>query len=90
MLNMIRGDEKVYIPWVTDEVGKFDPANFNALMHTLRVNHIDVVTASPKLTIAEYRHFERCYIFKDRGCIARFAIPTRRSPAAAEQPALEV
>ena len=90
MLNMIRGDEKVYIPWVTDEVGKFDPANFNALMHTLRVNHIDVVTASPKLTIAEYRHFERCYIFKDRGCIARFAIPTRRSPTAAEQPALEV
>ena len=90
MLNMIRGDEQVYIPWVTDEVGKFDPANFRALMQTLRENHIDVVTASPKLTIAEYRHFERCYVFKDRGCIARYAIPTRRTPAVAEQPALEV
>ena len=90
MLNMIRGNEQVYIPWVTDEVGKFDSGNFKTLMQTLRENHIDVVTASPKLTIAEYRHFERCYVFKDRGCIARYAIPTRRTPASVEQPALKV
>jgi hypothetical protein len=89
MLNMIRSSEQVYIPWVTDEVGKFDAANFLALMQTLRENHIDVVTASPKLTIAEYRHFERCYIFKDRGGIARYAVPTRRVHAAAEPAALE-
>lgn len=90
MLNMIRGNEQVYIPWVTDEVGKFDPSNFKALLQTLRENHIDVVTAAPKLTIAEYRDFERCYVFKDRGCIARYAIPTRRTPASVEHPALEV
>ncbi|CAN7599571.1 ATP-binding protein [Polaromonas sp. LjRoot131] len=79
MLNMIRGTEEVYIPWVTDEVGKFDPGNFKALMEMLGENRIDVVTASPKLTIAEFRHFERCYVFSDRGRIARYALPQRRT-----------
>lgn len=79
MLNMIRGSEEVYIPWVTDEVGKFDPGNFKALMEMLGENRIDVVTASPKLTIAEFRHFERCYVFSDRGRIARYALPQRRA-----------
>ncbi|MDP3799794.1 MAG: ATP-binding protein [Polaromonas sp.] len=89
MLNMIRGSEAVYIPWVTDEVGKFDPGNFKALMEMLRENRIDVVTASPKLTIAEFRHFERCYVFSDRGRIARYALPVRRVAASAAQPVLE-
>ena len=79
MLNMIRGSEEVYIPWVTDEVGKFDPGNFRTLMEMLGENRIDVVTASPKLTIAEFRHFERCYVFSDRGRIARYALPQRRA-----------
>ena len=73
MLNMIRGNADVYIPWVSDEVGKFDGGNFKALMDNLRDNRIDPVTASPKLTIAEYRHFARCYLFQDRGRIARYA-----------------
>ena len=82
MLNMIRGSEKIYIPWVSDEVGKFDPQNFHTLMKMLKDNHIDVVTASPKLTISEFRHFARCYRFGDRGSIAIYA-PTLRKRAVA-------
>lgn len=72
MANMIRGDGQIYIPWVTDEIGKFDPGNFHSLMQMLRDNHIDVVTASPALTIAEFRHFARCYRFGERGSISRY------------------
>jgi len=72
MANMIRGDGQIYIPWVTDEIGKFDPGNFHNLMQMLRDNHIDVVTASPALTIAEFRHFARCYRFGERGSISRY------------------
>lgn len=78
MLNMIRGDNDTYIPWISDEVGKFDPGNFKALMDTLRENRIDPVTASPTLTHAEFRHFARRYVFKDRGSIGLFA-PLARS-----------
>ncbi len=73
MLNMIRGDNDIYIPWISDEVGKFDPGNFKGLMDTLRENRIDPVTASPTLTHAEFRHFARRYVFKDRGSIGMFA-----------------
>lgn len=73
MLNMIRGENDIYIPWISDEVGKFDPGNFKGLMDTLRENRIDPVTASPTLTHAEFRHFARRYIFKDRGSIGVFA-----------------
>lgn len=82
MLNMIRGDEEVHIPWTTDEVGKFDASNFRNLMDVLRANHIDIVTASPKLTIAEFKCFNNRYIFRDRGAIARYADPARRISAA--------
>jgi len=78
MLNMIRGSADVYIPWISDEVGKFDPGNFKGLMDTLRENRIDPVTASPKLTPAEFRHFERRYLFRDRGAIGLFAPVVRR------------
>lgn len=84
MLNMIRGDNDIYIPWISDEVGKFDPGNFKGLMDTLRENRIDPVTASPTLTHAEFRHFARRYVFQDRGSIGRFAPdanPGRRPPA---------
>ncbi|MDP3925020.1 MAG: ATP-binding protein, partial [Hydrogenophaga sp.] len=73
MLNMIRGDNDIYIPWISDEVGKFDPGNFKGLMDTLRENRIDPVTASPTLTHAEFRHFARRYVFQDRGSIGMFA-----------------
>lgn len=72
MVNMVRGEADIYIPWISDEVGKFDAANFKALMETLRANKIDPVTASPKLTAAEYRHFARRYLFRDRGSIGLF------------------
>jgi hypothetical protein len=75
---MIRGSADVYIPWISDEVGKFDPGNFKGLMDTLRENRIDPVTASPKLTPAEFRHFERRYLFRDRGAIGLFAPVVRR------------
>lgn len=84
MVNMVRGSADVYIPWISDEVGKFDPANFRALMETLRANKIDPVTASPKLSAAEYRHFARRYLFRDRGSIGLFAPPPGlHRPAAA-------
>ncbi len=83
MLNMIRGDNDLYIPWISDEVGKFDPGNFKGLMDTLRENRIDPVTASPTLTHAEFRHFARRYVFKDRGSIGLFAPAARPAPKAA-------
>ncbi|WP_168708564.1 ATP-binding protein [Hydrogenophaga sp. PAMC20947] len=78
MLNMVRGKADLYIPWISDEVGKFDAGNFKGLMDTLRENRIDPVTASPKLTPAEFRHFERRYLFRDRGAIGLFAPAARR------------
>lgn len=73
MLNMIRGTEPIYVPWVTDEVGKYDSSNFAALMKMLRDNRIDVITASPELTISKQRLFARRYKFADRGVIALYA-----------------
>jgi hypothetical protein len=85
MLNMIRGDNDIYIPWISDEVGKFDPGNFKGLMDTLRENRIDPVTASPTLTHAEFRHFARRYVFKDRGSIGMFAPQARSGKRAQAQ-----
>ena len=73
MFNMVRGKADIYIPWISDEVGKFDAGNCKGLMDTLRENRIDPVTASPKLTPAEFRHFARRYLFRDRGSIALYA-----------------
>jgi len=83
MFNMIRGEADVYIPWISDEVGKFDDGNFKGLMDTLRENRIDPVTASPKLTPTEFRHFKHCYVFRDRGSIGMFAPKVGRQRAVA-------
>jgi hypothetical protein len=88
MLNMIRGENDIYIPWISDEVGKFDPGNFKGLMDTLRENRIDPVTASPTLTHAEFRHFARRYVFKDRGSIGIFAPQSRSAKPAHVEPLL--
>jgi len=77
MLNMIRGDAPVYMPWVTDEVGMFDVKNFAALISMLKENRIDPVTASPQLSPVQYRHFGRTYTFQGQGRIARW---TSESP----------
>lgn len=72
LLNTIRGAEPVHVPWVTDEVGKFDPNNFRALMQRLRDNLIDVVTASPELGPAQQAMFAQRYLFEDRGRIREY------------------
>ncbi len=72
LLNTIRGAEPVHVPWVTDEVGKFDPKNFLALIHMLKVNRIDVVTASPELGPAQQAMFSQRYLFEDRGRIHEY------------------
>ncbi len=77
LLNTIRGNDPVHVPWVTDEVGRFDPKNFVALMERLRDNRIDVVTASPELGHAQQAMFAQRYIFEDRGVIRDFR-PARR------------
>lgn len=72
LLNTIRGSEPVHVPWVTDEVGKFDPTNFKALMQRLKDNRIDVVTASPELGPAQQAMFAKRYMFEDRGRIREY------------------
>ncbi|MDZ4074513.1 MAG: ATP-binding protein [Hylemonella sp.] len=72
LLNTIRGAEPVHVPWVTDEVGKFDPKNFLALMLMLQENRIDVVTASPELGPAQQAMFAQRYLFEDRGRIREY------------------
>lgn len=72
LLNTIRGAEPVHVPWVTDEVGKFDPSNFRALMMRLKDNRIDVVTASPELGPAQHSMFAQRYLFEDRGRIREY------------------
>ncbi len=86
LLNTIRGAEPVHVPWVTDEVGKFDPTNFRALMQRLRDNRIDVVTASPELGPSQQALFAHRYLFEDRGRIREYRPPattSARGPAAA-------
>jgi hypothetical protein len=72
LLNTIRGADPVYVPWVTDEVGKFDPKNFLALMLMLHENRIDVVTASPELGPSQQAMFAQRYLFEDRGRIREY------------------
>jgi hypothetical protein len=87
LLNTIRGAEPVYVPWVTDEVGKFDPGNFVALMTMLRDNRIDVVTASPELGSTQQAMFSHRYLFEDRGRIRTYKPGHRSGAAAAPQAA---
>lgn len=72
LLNVIRGTDPIYVPWVSDEVGRFDGPNLQHLMQMLRDNRIDVVTASPALTPAAFSHFEKRYRFGPRGSISVF------------------
>lgn len=81
LLNVIRGDQDIYIPWATDEVGRFDGGNFQHLMQMMAENKIDAVTASPALTPASYAYFAHRYVFKPQGVIAeyrpRFTVDTK-------------
>lgn len=72
LLNVIRGQNEIYIPWATDEVGRFDGSNFHALMEMMAENRIDPVTASPALTPAAYSYFKHRYVFKPHGVIAEY------------------
>jgi hypothetical protein len=72
LLNTIRDNETVYIPWVTDEVGTIDGGNFVALMQMLRDNWIDVMTASPDLGPTQHALFARRYLFEDRGRVREY------------------
>lgn len=85
LLNVIRGSDSIFIPWVSDEVGRFDGPNFQHLMEMLRANRIDVVTASPALTPAAFSHFAIRYRFGPRGSISVYngqRRPHRRGSAA--------
>ena len=90
LLNTIRGAEPVHVPWVTDEVGKFDPKNFLALMHMLHDNRIDVVTASPELGPAQQAMFSQRYLFEDRGRIREYSPLAAPVGAMAPQPVEKV
>jgi hypothetical protein len=72
LVNVIRRGEKVFVPWVTDEVGVFDASTFSTLMNMLRTNRIDVITASPGLEPHQMAHFSQRYMFLDRGEICRY------------------
>lgn len=69
LLNTIRGTDPVYIPWVADEVGRFDTKNFGALIQRLKDNHIDIITAAPQLSTSQQEMFAHRYIFEDKGII---------------------
>ena len=69
LLNTIRGDDPVFVPWITDEVATFDASNFRALMKMLQENHIDVVTASPELGPVQQTFLAHNYMFMDQGRI---------------------
>lgn len=91
LLNTIRGNEPVHVPWVTDEVGKFDSSNFRVLMERLQDNRIDVVTASPELGPAQQVLFAQRYLFEDLGRICVYMPdPTlaSKTPGASASPSL--
>jgi hypothetical protein len=77
LVNTVRRGDDVHVPWVSDEVGRFDSANFAALMQMLADNRIDVVTASPALDMTQFGYFRNRYVFEDSGVIKHFADPLR-------------
>lgn len=83
LLNVIRSDQEIYIPWATDEVGRFDGGNFQHLMQMMAENKIDAVTASPALTPACYAFFAHRYVFKPQGVIAEYRPRFNAIPATA-------
>lgn len=75
-VQMIRGaDSPVRLTWVTDEIGRFDPNNLGAFLHTLDMHRIDVISASPSVDPALARFFPRLCIFEDTGAIATCETP---------------
>jgi len=75
-VQMIRGtDSPVRLTWVTDEIGRFDPNNLGAFLHTLDAHRIDVISASPSVDPALARFFPRLCIFEDTGAIATSETP---------------
>jgi hypothetical protein len=72
LVNTVRRGDDVHVPWITDEVGRFDPGNFAALMRMLADNRIDVITASPALDLAQFAHFANRYVFEDSGVVKRY------------------
>lgn len=72
LMNIVRGSDDIYVPWASDEVGRFDAVNFALLMEMLKNNKIDVVTASPELSAAAYGHFAHRYLFKPESVWAVF------------------
>ena len=85
LLNVIRGKEEIYIPWATDEVGRFDGPNFKHLMQMMAENKIDAVTASPALTPASYAFFANRYIVEADSVIAVYR-PRQRAPSNLQTP----
>lgn len=79
MLNVIRGNEPIHFPWVSDEVTRFDSGNFARLMGMLKENKIDVITASPSLTPAGYAHFKQRYLLGPEGSVAVYSVKRRPS-----------
>jgi hypothetical protein len=84
LINVIRGASPIVLPWCTDEIGRFDGPNFQALMAMMAENNIDPVTASPALTPASYGFFKHRYIFRPGGVIAEYrprsVIPASQEP----------
>ncbi|MBV7542232.1 ATP-binding protein [Acidovorax sp. sic0104] len=83
LVNTMRGEDQVWIPWVTDEVGDFDQQNLLALMQMLKDNRIDIVTASPSLDLMQRGVFARRYLFEDRGRVRLYRQSAPLVPASA-------
>ena len=64
ILNIQRGSHDIYLPWASDEVGKFDGPNLAAMINMLGENKIDVMTASPQLSATAYSYFAQRYLVK--------------------------
>jgi len=75
LINTMRAQDPVFVPWVTDEIATLDPSNFRALMQMLRDNRIDVVTASPEIGPLQHALFAQRYLFQDGGRIQVYQAP---------------
>ena len=83
LLNAVRRKDAVFVPWVTDEVGKYDGKTFAALLKLLQDNRIDVIFASPDLALQQLGLFAQRYVFLDHGEIRRYKPRMRLVEAAA-------
>ena len=72
LLNAVRGSEPVFVPWIADEVGKYDSSTFAALLKLLQDNRIDVIFASPHLALPQLALFAQRYVFLDHGEVRHY------------------